>query len=468
MGDRLPPVTTPGDDGGQSVVVEPLADPVVDGLIVIFVLTQSAYFVNNILAGLLLFPRRAALVSEHRTPKSYPLINVLVPIHKEQRSVVAETLDQLQGMDYPTDQVAVFLIGEADDPLVGSYIDDLLAAYDDAPMTVEYSVVDRDALGTFLDGDAGFVPPNAVPRTKASALKWAFRTLTLDPESVVTVFDADTIVPADTFERAIVGLENHHVVQAKQTVRNHDEGWFPRLEAMGMAGWCNTVYTKTTAGPYQLLGKAYFFEVADLYRLGDWEMSAVTEDLTLGLTAYRNGYRLGVIDRYVQDICPTGFGDWIDQKRRWVAGPYQYLRDDAFRLPELLRFWVYGAWNQLISVINVVGVPAGLLYFVIFLNGGGLTPTPLFVFVMGINLLSWAYFIFEAYRGTRAGVEFDNRRDELVFYLASNPITQLLYSMLWAIPIALAIRDYTTGRLATDFQVTPKELRDHHLEDADD
>lgn len=444
-----------------------IGDAVADGLIVIFVVTQSAYFVNNVLADLLLFPRNAALVDENRQPRTHPEIDVLVPIYQERRDVLAETLTHLAEMTYPTDRIEVFLIGEPDDPMVDAYIDDVLEAYEDRDLTVSHHVVDRDALGTFLDSEAGFTPESAVPRTKASALKYAFRTLSLDPEAVVTVFDADTIVPLDTFERAVVGLENYNVVQAKQTVRNHDEGWLPRLEAMGMAGWCNTVYTKTTSGPYQLLGKAYFFEVADLYRLGDWEMDAVTEDLTLGLTAYRNGYRLGVIDRYVQDICPVGFRDWIDQKKRWVAGPYQYLRDDSLPPRELLRFWVYGAWNQLISVINVVGVPAGLLYFVLFLGGGGLTPTPLFVLVMGVNLLNWGYFILQAYRGTRAGVEFDDAREKLRFYLGANPLTQLVYSMLWAIPITVAARAYYRGGPDTDFRVTPKHLDHRALEDDD-
>lgn len=452
----------------EAAMVAALADPVTDGLIVLFVLTQSAYFVNNVLADLLLFPRSAALVDEDRDPPTYPTINVLVPIYEERHDVVDQTLRQIQAMDYPTEEIAVFLIGEPDDPQVARYIDALLATFDDEPLTVEYRIVDRDALGTFMDTSMGFAPRSAVPRTKASALKYAFRTLTFDPDDVVTVFDADTIVPPDTFDLAVIGLEDYDVVQAKQTVRNHSDGWFPRLEAMGMAGWCNTIYTKTTAGPYQLLGKAYFFDVADLYRLDDWEMDAVTEDLTLGLTAYRAGYRLGVIDRYVQDICPTTFADWIDQKRRWVAGPYQYLRDDGFRPGELLRFWVYGAWNQLISVINVVGVPAGLLYFAVFLGGGGLTPTPLFVLVMGVNLLNWGYFIVQAYRGTRAGVEFDSRREQLTFYLGSNPLTQLVYSMLWAIPIVLAARDHLTAGPTPEYNVTPKDINTPTLDRYDD
>lgn len=445
-----------------------LTDPVVDGLIVIFVVTQSAYFVNNILADFLLLPRRPAIVDSHREPRDTPIINVLMPIYEEKHEVVDHTLSELQAMEYPSDRIAVFLIGESDDPQVARYIDTLLEDYAETPMRVEYIIVDRHALGTFMDISMGFAPRSAVPRTKASALKYAFRTLSFEPEDVVTVFDADTIVPDDTFKIAVAGLENYNVVQAKQTVRNHDEGWFPRLEAMGMAGWCNTVYTKTTNGPYQLLGKAYFFEAADLYRLDDWEMDAITEDLTLGLTAYRAGYRLGVIDRYVQDICPSTFGDWIDQKKRWVAGPYQYLRDDSFRLGELLRFWVYGAWNQVISVLNVVGVPAGILYFLLFLGGGGLAPTPLFVLVMGINLLNWGYYLVQSYRGTHAGVEFDSRWEQTKFYLASNPFTQLLYSMLWAIPIVLAASEYLRGGAATDFNVTPKEIEPPNLDRYDD
>lgn len=102
-------------------------------------------------------------------------------------------------------------------------------------------------------------------------------------------------------------------------------------------------------------------------------MDAITEDRTLGLDAHTKGFSLGLIDRYVQDSCPAEFGKWVRQKRRWVAGPYPYLRSDDVDPGELVRVWVDGASKQVISVPNTVGVPAGTSYFQPFVAGYDLT-----------------------------------------------------------------------------------------------
>lgn len=433
--------------GGSALVV----------LTVAFVATQSAYFVQNVLTDVLLFRRDAAGVDPARVPATLPRIHVLVPLYEESRAVVRETLDGLAAMDYPAERVAVCVVTEPDDAVVESYVDDLLASYV-GTLDVERTTVDRRVVESYRDGDAWSLTGESVPRTKASALKYAFRTRSLPAEDVVTVFDADTVVPPDTFRLAVAGLESHEVVQAKQTVRNHADGWLPRLEAMGMAGWCHALYAKTGVGPYQLLGKAYFLRVYDLWALGDWRVDEITEDLALGVDAYRQGYSLGVIDRYVQDICPTRPAEWVTQKRRWVGGLYPHLTGRGFTARERVRLWVYGGSNQVVAVLNLVGVPAGALYLALSLTGAGLFYSPLLVALTGFNLLNWAYYSAMTYRATTSGVVFADRRAALAFYALVNPLTQLVYATLWSVPILLAVRDHVAGAGPEEFHVTPKRL----------
>ena len=428
------------------------------GLTVMFVLSQSLYFANNVLVDLLLYNRTPEVVDEDSEPGHTPTVHVLTPLYEESRAVVRQTLEGIDRLEYPSAELAVYLITEPDDERVDGYLEELLAEFEDRELTIERTTVNRRTVQTYLEEGTWDPTSDGVPRTKATALKYAFRTLTLPPNDVVTVFDADTVVPEDTFSLAVAGLEEYDVVQAKQTVRNHRDGWLPRLEAMGIAGWCNAIYTKTTRGPYQLLGKAYFIRVADLWAVDDWQVDAITEDLTLGIEAYTKGYSLGVIDRYIQDICPAGFDDWVSQKRRWVAGPYSYLRYDDFAPAELLRFWVYSASNQVISVVNVVGVPVGILYFLLVVAGFDLYNSLLLVVITAVNLVNWAYYSLKTYQATRDGVEFASRREALAFYLTANPLSQLVYSMIWAVPIALAVRDYLRPPENVEFRVTPKRV----------
>ncbi len=437
------------------------------GLTVMFVLSQSLYFANNVLVDLLLYGRTPAVVDEDSEAERTPTVHVLTPLYGERRSVVRETLEGIDRLEYPSERLAVYLITEPNDDRVNGYLGDLLAEFEGTDLTIDRTTVNRRTVQTFLEDGTWDITSEGVPRTKATALKYAFRTLTLPPNDVVTVFDADTIVPEDTFSLAVAGLEEYDVVQAKQTVRNHRDGWLPRLEAMGMAGWCNAIYTRTTRGPYQLLGKAYFMRVTDLWAVDDWQVDAITEDLTLGIEAYTQGYSLGVIDRYIQDICPAEFDDWLAQKRRWVAGPYSYLRYDDFAPAELLRFWVYSASNQLISVVNVIGVPVGILYFLLVVAGFELYNSLPLVVLTVVNLVNWVYYSLKTYQATRDGVEFASRREALAFYLAANPLTQLVYSMIWAAPIALAVRDYLRPPEDIEFRVTPKQVKTVQAERTD-
>ncbi|MBP7069797.1 MAG: hypothetical protein KBA97_01850 [Methanothrix sp.] len=51
---------------------------------------------------------------------------------------------------------------------------------------------------------------------------------------------------------------------------------------------------------------------------------------------------------------------------------------------------------------------------------------------------------------------FNTKREELLFYARVNPITALFYSMLWFVPVMLAISD-TLGGKNVEWEHTPRE-----------
>lgn len=85
-----------------------------------------------------------------------------------------------------------------------------------------------------------------------------------------------------------------------------------------------------------------------------------------------------------------------------------------------------------------------------------------------MNLVNLTYVSAKSYRATASGVECSNGREALWFYLASNPLTQLVYSTIWAIPIALAVRHYVRPTERREFRVTPKRVESIRRERADD
>lgn len=416
--------------------------------------TQALYFVVNLAVAGLLYVREVNLVPEEAPSERRP-INVLLAIRGERREILEETISEIFEQRYPNDLIHVYVVYEADDSMVAAYADDLVSDASKRGRNVTSVGVDRESLRYYLRADGQLNDGGRLPRSKAAALTYAFATLSFQPEEAITVFDSDTKLPDDTFALAVRGLEEYDVVQAKQTVRNHASGWLPTLEAMGIAAWSHVIYASASKGPYQLLGKGYFIEVGKLYAIGGWDADAMTEDMTLGVEAYLNGYELGVMDRYVQDLCPPKFSDWRKQKRRWVMGPYEHLLDERLTWRDRLRFWTFTVANQMLSMTNLIGVPAGL--FVLWRTVGGtpfLFPDALTVIVV-VNFASWLYYSIRSYAATRDAVLLTSRREKVRFYLLANPVTQVLYATIWVVPIVGAMARFASGE-EIDFEVTPK------------
>ncbi|MFB6161449.1 MAG: glycosyltransferase family 2 protein [Haloferacaceae archaeon] len=426
------------------------------GLLVLFVVSQSLYFLVNVLDVLLVLPRGVNRVEERPSSRKRP-VHVLIPVYEEPRALLEETIERVYESDYPDDMITVHVIYERDDETTTAFVDDFVHESIFRGWTVRKVAVDRSVLAGHVTGTnyQWYTDPEEVPRTKAAALTYTFLTQSFAPDDVITVLDVDTLVPADLFELAVSGLETYDVVQAKQTVRNVEDGVLPLLESMGITAWVDIVFPKLSKGPYQLLGKGYFLEARTLYDLDAWEIEEITEDMALGFTAYRQGYDLGVVDRYVRDLCPSDFGDWRRQKERWVSGPYRYWLVEGLDRLDYLRLWTFTFGYQLRSVTHVVGVPAGLAVLALALAGAGIPFTLPLAVVTGANLVYWVAYTALSYRATEAAVPFRSRARKAGYYLLSNPLTQVAYNALWTIPIAVTAFRVVRGEMPS-FTVTPK------------
>lgn len=445
-------------------------------LFVAFVASQCAYFFVNLGVVRLAFAQRHDVTDADRPPaEDAKPLQVLVPLYREDRDVVAATLDVVDEADYPSAATTVHLIYDEGDEVVRDYARDLVDRYERRDLDVDRTLVQEE--NPVWDRIAGYWHTTyALPRTKARALTYALYTHSdggivqgrrpdgsLDKasipdrfEGVVTVLDADTGIPEDLFAMGINGLEEYDIVQAKQTVRNHDEGWLPLLESMGIAAWSDLIYARTASGPYQLLGKGYFLEVETLYDVFGWDPEETTEDMALGVDAYAKGYTLGIADTYVQDLCPSRWRDWIQQKRRWVTGPYRALGGSDLTTREKTRFASYTLLTQVLPLVNLVGIPAGAYALYASLFGSGLTLAPLLWAIVTFNLVVWAIYTAGTYRTVGEAVGFDDG-ERVGYYFRSNPLTQVLYATLWAVPVLKGLRDVVAGRNA-QFEVTPKSL----------
>ena len=417
------------------------ADPYV-ALVSLFIITQVIYFVNNLgVISLYLNPKE--IVSK-REPDERPHVHVLIAAYKERREIIENTLEHVAEADYPSDRVTAYLIYEENDDVIADYAGDLNAE----PVVVN----EDDPVWERIETERG-KEAVSMPRNKARALTYTLYTRSFD--GVITVLDADTRFELDLFKQGVVGLEEYDIVQAKQTVRNIDEGWLPLLESMGVATWCKTVYERTSKQPYQLLGKAYFIRADDLYDLGGWNPYTITEDMYLGIEAYKKGLSHGIIDTYIEDLCPNTLDAWLTQKTRWVHGPYEVLTAQLLNWKEKLQFVNYTVTSQIISMTNMIGVPVGIAVFILAMIGSApALPFAVMLMVL-VNMVLWLHHIFRSYSESRRAINFNSTLQAVKYYSLSNVLTQLVYATLWTFPILFALKATIQNRALT-FEVTPK------------
>jgi cellulose synthase/poly-beta-1,6-N-acetylglucosamine synthase-like glycosyltransferase len=412
---------------------------------VLFVVTQLWFGIAN-LSFLSLLATPSNVVDEREQTPDRP-VSILVPTYHEPADILTETVESIRRTDYPEELVDIYLLFEEDDPLRESL---------PAALEVSSVVVDEDADEVWTPVRQRWARNGEdLPQNKARALTFALYSLDLPDDEVVMVLDSDSVIAGDFISRGVDGLAEYDIVQAKQTIRNVHSGALPKLESMGIASWCRLVYQKVTRQPYQLLGKGFFIEARHLYELDGWNPHSVTEDMEFGIRAYQSGLTLGILDRYVYDLCPSSFDAWLKQKKRWAYGPYEIMFDSDLSAYDKGRFARMSLLPQFTCLVNLVAVPVGVAELVLYLSGNGHAFPLAFRAVIGFNVLVWAIWMIDFYRSTIEAVELPRATEKVRYYLFSNVLTQVMYALAWTIPIVLAIWN-ALRRNRVEFDVTPK------------
>ncbi len=108
------------------------------------------------------------------------------------------------------------------------------------------------------------------------------------------------------------------------------------------------------------------------------------------------------------------------------------------------------------SIISIIGVPSGIYQLVMTITGNAHDLGLIMISIAVFNLLHWLYGSYYLINSTNKVYAFDSKREKLLFYARVNPITALFYSMLWFIPVVLAISD-VIRRKHIEWEHTPRE-----------
>jgi hypothetical protein len=270
-----------------------------------------------------------------------------------------------------------------------------------------------------------------------------------EPGLVINYIDADSCPPVDHFKAAAVGLRRFDVLQAQNVAGNLNASMPASWHAFDHMCWDGSKYAHLSAGgrqPYWLLGKGNFFKASDLLALGGFHPWVAIEDPEVGLRFWINGKTLGVIRGSLIEEVPETLLEGIKQRKRWVCGFFQALGEPLKHLgfSPWQRFKAWIIFLPCLSLwINAIGVPTGIWALWAYFTHRD--PLPIWtVWLSILNLLSFAAMLIFLYAKIwgRTRLVLDRWIDRVWYMLRINPISVMVWWVLWVIPLAIGLAMY--------------------------
>jgi cellulose synthase/poly-beta-1,6-N-acetylglucosamine synthase-like glycosyltransferase len=268
-----------------------------------------------------------------------PLYTVLVPVFRE-ANIVAQLIDNLGGLDYPTNKLEVLILIEEEDL-------ETRRAIEDAKPPAHFHIV---------------TVPRGHPQTKPRACNVG---LYLASGDFLVIYDAEDTPDPDQLKKALIafdrGGEETICVQASLNYFNSNENPLTRMFTLEYSYW----FDYMLAGldrlnlPIPLGGTSNHFRKHALTELGGWDPYNVTEDADLGIRASAIGYRVGVINSTTMEEANTSIPNFIRQRSRWIKGYMQTTLVHSRRPAALIN--QVGVVRFLSFALLIGGTPATFL-----------------------------------------------------------------------------------------------------------
>jgi glycosyltransferase XagB len=354
-----------------------------------------------------------------------PVYTVVAALYRES-GVVEQLVRALDALDYPKSKLDIKLVVEQRDVETLSRIVSLR-------LPARYEVI---------------VAPPGQPRTKPRALNIALESARGE---LIVVYDAEDVPSPGQLRLAasrFAADKSVDCLQARLTIRNHDESWLSKFFAVEYA----TLFDFINPGlcalelPIALGGSSNHFRTRALLDVGAWDEWNVTEDADLGIRLARFGYRVKALDSDTTEEAPYELKNWFRQRVRWQKGWMQTLIVHSRR--PIFFYRDLGLRRAVAATTLIAGGIFGGLFWPAFalmtiwraltVEYGALTPSremsDVFTYVLALSGI-WAILlpsiIAARFRGLKLGMSALALMPAYYLLLTAATWTAMLYLVLW-------------------------------------
>ena len=395
-------------------------------------------------------------------PSKWPYIVLFYPVLRELETTMRTTFLSLTKLEYPADRYRVIAIPNANDAETIASLRRLATEFayleileipptSDPSWQVVWDSWDAHPKAHWWHNGrrAGVkdLPPKKT-RQLTYALYHTAEALKNEPYLVINYIDADSCPPPDHFKAAVIGFRHYDVLQAENVAGNLNKTIWASLHAFDHMAWDGYKYPHLSSNgrqPYWVLGKGLFYRVSDLIELGGFDPWTTIEDPEVGMRYWANGKRLGIISGSLIEEVPETWWGGVTQRKRWVCGFYQSLGTLRYmNLTAWERFKCWLIFFPCLSLwVNSVSTPVGIWALYMYFVHDHAVPKWM-IWISLINSTAFVVQLLFLYVNTwrRTALVLSRRRDRLWYMLRINPISIIIWWLLWLVPLVIGLRMY--------------------------
>lgn len=262
---------------------------------------------------------------ESRYPRAeMPFQIIQLPVYNEDVDMVKRLAMSACDVDYPHERLLVQLLDDSDDPTIAAelrrWAAGISADHPDIELTYHHRSDRRDFKAGNLNTGLAIAQQSLEQRGVA------------DPHRIiVSIFDADFIVPGDYLNQVVHHFSAPDVgaVQAALTYYNQDENLLTQAQAAFMTNLHTIDFgTRSRSGHLTTYrGSAGSWRLATIESAGGWQGDTQVEDVDMSFAAQLNGWRIVFLD-HLQVACqlPMHFNAFKLQQRSWMKGLMEVFR----------------------------------------------------------------------------------------------------------------------------------------------
>jgi cellulose synthase/poly-beta-1,6-N-acetylglucosamine synthase-like glycosyltransferase len=269
--------------------------------------------------------RNTPLISRDRfADTDLPFHIIQLPVYNEDVDMVKQLVTSATKQVYPHERLLIQLLDDSDRQIISDELKQLVMEINEHDPSIPLIYYHRSNREDYKAGNLNFGLQKAIQKILGPG--------EFHPDNtVVSVFDADFIIPPNYIEETVHYFTSMEVgaVQAAYDYYNQNINYLTMAQASYLVNLHNIEFkTRSWEGHLTIYrGSAGSWRLSTIQKSGGWQGDTQVEDVDLSIAAQLRGWKILYLD-HISASCqlPHGYNEFKLQQRSWVKGLMEVFR----------------------------------------------------------------------------------------------------------------------------------------------